>query len=664
MAIQIENGVLIEIQIGGQPIPPSHNVFKELMLYSGFGHTIPMAKLVILDMHNQFSSGEQNLVDGTKVSITIGKNVEETEPVTYDMLVFGKVQTGNAPQGYSRTAILIPDKPSYIIEAQREAIDGTSVTAIEQILGQHDLQMDSGELQVQDNMTWRNVGMTHVQHIEQILAHAYSGDQTCVKGCLDWDGTFYMRDLFTQLQQEPVATMFNVQLAEQVDNPIYVYDSRPDSTSGLFNALTNYGHAHQQHSLSGERIHLDEANPVVLGDGLALNEDIKNSIEFTTITSGGWFDSGTKPLGGFNMHEHYYDAAYLNTRHLSLFTESVRVITDRFRNLDLFAPIDYRHDQQHGEEDVSNSAYSGKYLITSKVIVIRESNYAEIYELTRSYITNPGTTPLVASSVSSQTPPKTNPPAPTTVDPADPTNERQVAQTPNPSIRTNDTAITEDQQLQRDLGEFDEARDAEGDNARSPLDSFIEDTKRNIDETLDSWRAQGEQFATENIVDKYGEGRDYLEAMGREFQSAIQKLEDLCNELLPSELDSLNIFGPQLGSIIGLLAGRVSDIDRLLADFENGLNGLIANGDIPNTFLNNPRLDTSCAQLDQIIRERTREANAAIPQNCLDRLALARLFLPQNDLARRLRDLERLINDMLCAQGNDDGGTRIQLGDA
>ena len=38
MAIELKNGVFLEIKINDQEIPPSSNVFKSLTMYSGIGY--------------------------------------------------------------------------------------------------------------------------------------------------------------------------------------------------------------------------------------------------------------------------------------------------------------------------------------------------------------------------------------------------------------------------------------------------------------------------------------------------------------------------------------------------------------------------------------------------------------------------------------------------
>lgn len=647
MAISLSGGVYLEIKINDIELPPANNVFRSLTMHSGIGFEIPVAILEVNDMHDMFNTGDLALVDGSKIEITFGKGNDEAEPRTIKTRILGKVKTEAQSQGYKRTATLIPDLPEYILEVQREAYTGTSDSVLSEIFGKYSIEVSKGQaLTCQDSMTWRNIGRSQIQFVKDIVSKAYSGPQTCVKAALDWD-TFYINDLFQELKQEPEIGMFNVANVSNKEGAVSLRESSIDTSSGFFNKLTNYGHTHVQHSIDGSLFKYEEAKPVVFGKGIPINEDVKNSIDLTSLTGGKFFDSGTAPLGASNMHENYYKAQYLNMRHLGLFTETVRGLCDSFNHFPLLACVEYEHVNTDSRQATKNEAFSGKYIIGNRTTVFRESHFTEVYTLYRSYVNEAGSTPLVGSeNTSSVTPKKTNK-APTAVDPGDPRNTKEIERATNPKVKTQTTEQTEQEQLARELGEHD--ADAEETSKLDTFNKFVEAQQAKVQKLLDDFEAEGKQFADSAIVKKYGEGKDYLEAVGREFQSAIQKLDEMCGELIPSELAALSLVGPNIGAVLGMLAGRVSQIDKLSGEFEDDLNALVANGDIPQSYLNNAKVNSTCQQIQERINEKRQGLD--IPTNCMDRLALAKLFLPQNDLARRLRRLESMINDMLCANG-------------
>lgn len=654
MAIELKNGVFLEIKVNEQEIPPSSNVFKSLTMYSGIGYEIPVAVLELNDVHAIFNTGDYALVDGTKVDIVLSQGVDRTgDSMEIKTRVLGKVKSETINTGLLRRATLVPDIPEYILEAQREFYDGTSATAITDILKKYSIEVKQpeGGLNLSDFMCWRNIGKSQIQFIKEILEHSYSGKSTCMKGCLDWNSTYFLNDLFQELKREPEVGMFNVSNVSGKENRIALRESSIDTTSGFFNKLTNYGHTHVQHSLSGDLLKFEKSEPEVFGDGLPLNEDLKNSIDLTSLTSGYYFDSGTAPLSASNMHEHYYKAQYLNMRHLSLFTETVRGICDNFNNLDLLQVCDYEHvnpEANQGEPSL-NESFSGKYIIGNKIIAIRSNHYSEIYTLYRSYVTDSGSTPLSESKNTSSVSPKQTNKVDTAVDPTDPHNETTLENTVNPKVKTDTANESEQIQLAKELGEYEEPAESQA-NPTDSFNKFVENQKKKIDKLLNDFEEEGRAFADQRIVDKYGEAKDYLTAVGREFQSAIQKMEELCNELIPSELAALDLFGPNLGDILGMVANRINRIDQLSKEFQADVNELASKGNIPDQYLNNPRVQSTCRQLNERIQDRMSDV-AMPPTNCLDRLALAKLFMPQNDLARRLQQLESLVNDLLCANG-------------
>ena len=199
MAIELKNGVFLEIKINDQEIPPSSNVFKSLTMYSGIGYEIPVAVLELNDVHAIFNTGDYALVDGTKVDIVLSQGVDRTgDSMEIKTRVLGKVKSETISAGLLRRATLVPDIPEYILEAQREFYDGTSATAITDILKKYNIEVKQpeGGLSLSDFMCWRNIGKSQIQFIKEILEHSYSGKSTCMKGCLDWNSTYFLNDLF------------------------------------------------------------------------------------------------------------------------------------------------------------------------------------------------------------------------------------------------------------------------------------------------------------------------------------------------------------------------------------------------------------------------------------------------------------------------------------
>ncbi|SBV38378.1 hypothetical protein BN7874_206 [Phage NCTB] len=649
MALEVGKGVYLQIKINDQELPPANNVFKELELHSGFGFNLPVAKLTLNDMHNFLSGGPYNLVDGTKVQLTFANDSDDNDPFEINCRVFGKVKTSPTNQGYTRTATLIPDLTEYTIEVKREARTGTSVAAIQEILGEHDIEVNLPEsgLTTTDSMNWLNIGRTHNTFVHDIVSKAYTGDQTCVKGVLDWGNIFYLRDLFTEIQQEPQAGCYNILPVDEHDTKVHFRETSADTTSGFFNKLSNYGHTHVQHNLEGPLDIFEESNPISLGAGLPVNSEVQGSIDLTSLTAGKGFDSGCAPLGAYNMHEFYYDAQYLNMRHLSLFTESIRGLTDYYTMLPLLQCVQYDHTDVEKAGTVNNSAYTGKYVVGNRSVVIRESHYAEIYTLYRCYISEAGTTPVVDGAT--DTSGKTTPSAETAVNPSDPNNNSKAATQTNPNIKSVSSSDTEATELAKELGEYD----ADAEEQKGLLDSFndfVQNQQDKLNSMLDDFKAQGQAFADENLADKYGEATDFIEAAGREFQSALKKLDDLCSSLIPSELAAIDLVGPDIGGFVGILADRVTSMDKLSKEFESGLNDMIDKGNIPSSYLNNPKISSKCSEIKEQLMDRVNTAE--LPNQCLDRLALMDLFLPQNTLARKLRLMENMINDLLCANGN------------
>lgn len=658
----IENKVYFTLKINDTPVSPSWNLFRKLLILNGFGLSAPQLQLTLNDMHG-YLTGDLAVNDGTKITVTVGKKEDLARDI--DFVVFGikHHNEGNANLIVLNCTI---DAPKYLMEAGKDVKKGSSIDALKDIAGKSGLTHVS-DLSTQDTMTWLNCGEPRHIYAQRITEHAWNGNQSCVVTTTNIYKELMTYDLFECLNKDPKVTFcysFDDNSKDVEGSPITVMEVCPVTISGAMNSWTNYGHSFSQHSLSGSDLNYEKANPLVLGDGLPLNKDLKSELEGSQLGWGSFFDVGCDgDVSAYNLHKNYYEAEYLNTRHRALFTEGLRVSIDAFTELKLFDTVKYTQTDNLDDMDQVNQRYIGKYIVGGQAIVIEGHHYVEVLDLYRSFVEESGKTNIVGSSNSSgagsspdpvggQVPVNTGGQAENMLPPLD-SGGQSVSSMGGADVPTPNSSSTDNKfkpQVDSVTDKANAVREQADSNSKPPIDitsSKFEDIKKEIE---DRFKKAGDSYKTPELLEKYGEDADYLDSMMREFSRAKDLL-SMCSLLGDCELVSLEIAKLKTPAILDELESRAEFLENKMGEMDNMIDDLISNGNLPNNFLDAPSTSLDCLDLGESVLDGFMNDN--LPDKCFDSVTWDKLVVPKLELSQLLDKIKDFIRDLLCTLGKE-----------
>lgn len=646
-SVHIQDKVYFSFKLNGNDLRGAQNIFSSVTILHGFGLNIPQMQLILNDMHG-YLTGDLSVNDGTRIEVTIGKNPESTKVSKF---VVTGIKHSNEDNGNLLIINCLLDCPKFTFEAARDNFKGTSISALNEAAGKAGLTHKT-DVSTSDTMRWINCGEPRSQFVQRITRHCYNGAQSCVITTPSIYHELLTYDLFKLEQKEPTVTFcysFDENSKDIKGDAILVEEVRPVTLSGVFNSWTNYGHVHDQHTMKGnDPLDFEKANPVVMGDGLPLNKDLKGEIEGSQISWGAFFDVGSSAdCSAFNIHEHFYEADYLNTRHLSLFTEGLKVSIDTFSDIKLFDTVQYNQTDNLDGGDAPNQRYIGKYVVGGQALAIRGHHYIEILDLYRSFVSESGKNNLVGGGSSSSA-----------IDGQIPSNAGGGSED-----MLGDDALMNGNDLNKDA--LDKTDNSFGNSVSSVTDkknlldeqgsgSFADQLGEKFDGMLndltDSFASASGDFAFDELVDKYGPNADFLDALMSEFQN-VKSLLDMCRGLSDLDILTLKMIKLKAPAILDSLEDRLDKINDLMGDMEGMINDAIANGELDGEKLNDATSNLEC--MDYINDAIENAINDILPEACLPQLDFNKVKLPQISLGQLGDKIDRFLEDLLCSMGKE-----------
>lgn len=638
-SVHIQDKVFFSFKLNGNELKGAQNIFSKVTILHGFGLTIPQMQLVLNDMHG-YLTGDLAVNDGTRIEVTLGKNPDTSK--TAKFVVVG-IKHGNDENGNLLYINCLLDAPKFNFEAARDIKNGSSIEALKYVAERGGLKHKT-DVSTSDTMRWINCGEPRSQFVQRITRHCYNGAQSCVYTCPNIYAELMTFDLFKLLEKEPVATFcysFDEDSKDIKGSAILVEEVRPVTISGVFNSWTNFGHVHDQHTMKGNKpLDFVKANPVVMGDGLPLNQDLKSEIEGSQISWGAFFDVGTSAeCSAFNLHGKFYDADYLNTRHLALFTEGLKISIDTFTDLSLYDTVQYTQTDNLDGGDVPNQRYDGKYLIGGQAIVIQGHHYIEVLDLYRSFVAESGKNNLVGGGANSA------------VDGQIPSNAggglEEDGMMNGGNVSVDDATANKFEDKVSSVTD----KDAFGEQSLSDkLSSMGDKFSGQLDDLKNKFKETSQDFSFDSLVDKYGSDADFLDALMSEFSGA-KALLDLCRSLGDLELASLEFAKLNAPSIFDALEERLDWINDLMSGMEGDINDLIGSGELDGESLKDAHANLEC--LDYINNALEDAVNGLLPDACLPNLIFDNIKLPQLELGQIADKIDKFLEDLLCSIGKE-----------
>lgn len=291
-------------------------------------------------------------------------------------------------QGSSRTyqfrlnsfkEILDPTGPTYEVDAYYDAITwwlassadmtrGTSADVIESIATKCNFP-NFFKTNTADYQVWIQRNMRYHEYASFIASHGYLNDNSCMQLAFDLSGNLIYKDV---TDKRSVSEVFST--AKYQEGSLIATDFKVKNRSGLLNALSGYADEMLAPSvITGGSPDIFKTVPITkLTNKLMVNADIYNNVEKGRVLYA--------PVDCGNVHANYIKAKYQNARIASTYAFGLELITPQISKVSLLDFIQFV-SQQPGEK--SDNAFSGTYLVTSRVVYIQGINYYEKIEAVR-----------------------------------------------------------------------------------------------------------------------------------------------------------------------------------------------------------------------------------------------------------------------------------------
>lgn len=596
----------ISLMIDGKSLPPSPGLIRSVDIIENV-FSIPCALMVFIDRNNVLRD-KNAIVDGTQITITMGSKIENAETFTFATFGVKEFDEGGL-RGLRVLAAINATK--FIYDTKGFSVRGTSIQALQKICDSTGFTLDSN-VQTDDNMLWLSATQSPKRFTHEIEQHMWINEDALPKVAISTDKKIIVRDINAELNKQAEYVMcFNV---AHEGNELAIKEFRPKSVSGVMNGVSNYGERLLWTSSDGKTNELKGVS-VKGKDPLNVNSDIREGIVGTR-------QAYAKPTNDINLHKNFQYAYYNWKRQSMAYTESARALyVGGVSGIPLLSCVEARTSfPQRDGNGVTDYKTSGNWIVIGRTRSYRDSSYAESFLLSRNFTPVKGETNVGGGS--------------------------NILNIPVPTV----ASILRPFQINTNIKQAIDGS--------SLIDSIFSNHELRLNVMLDQFTSDSDMFSFPELAEKYGEGADYLKALMKEFSFA-QFLTGICEAMNQLEKLSVNIaidFGP---SILSALASRVSTMEGMLDSFTGDINGLIANGDIPDYYMGGPQFSQSC--VSNKLSDLQNAIKDELPDKCLDASSISKLMGPSTSLSQMIRQAEEDLRNMLCAMGDGtvDGSSKF-----
>ncbi len=367
MAYALKNRLFASILFDGREFPFEANALDFIHLSSSVRSALPILTFRITDV-TKFLTRNNFLVDGTPITITVGKEQQKTA-YGFRLFSFNEIPS-NSPE-YKVYAYL--DAPLYWSSSLSEVQQGSSNEVLNALATRCGLTYSG--VNTTDSQVWIPQNLPIREFVRRIQQHGWANDSSCMKSGITTAKEFRYRNV-SDFASYPVKDFFSTGKASDKIKPMIDYAI--ETRAGFFNVSTGY----KEERIVQSVIDDDEtyANLTLRKNSskLMMNASVRDRLDQNKV--------GYSPVDVGNTHANYERADYQNRRLANLFTLSLDLLTSEFTEADLMDVVSVEVDLP----DVKGSRqYSGKYLVLSKVIYVKGGNYYEKLELARHGLNDP-----------------------------------------------------------------------------------------------------------------------------------------------------------------------------------------------------------------------------------------------------------------------------------
>jgi hypothetical protein len=362
MPYVIKNRLFAAILFNGQEFPFEINALDYIHISSSVKTYLPILTLKLTDI-TKFLTLNNFLVDGTLVTVTVGRdNLQKT---SFNFRLFSFKEFPAADPKYVIHAYL--DAPLYWTSSLSEFKKGSSSSVLGQLAQLTGLSY-SGPT-TSDAQVWIPQNRRISEFARFVCSHGWSNASSCMQIGVTASKELRYRNV-SDFAQFPVKDFFDTtKITDQV-KPMTSYSIA--NSAGFFNVNSGYGDRRITQGVSTEDEEISTLTLQKNSAKLMMNTAVRSSIQRNRVLYA--------PVDVGNVHANYERALYQNRRLSNLFVMGMEIQTPVFSEADLLDVVSLAIEVP----DVKGSKqYSGKYLVTEKVVYVTGANYFEKLVLAR-----------------------------------------------------------------------------------------------------------------------------------------------------------------------------------------------------------------------------------------------------------------------------------------
>lgn len=374
--LRYDNGLELDVNIGGVELPDNVFSFGHLHLVSGAQFHLPMFELSFADESDVLRKSGVSLYDGTDVAITLGVSSSAKENYNFRLFTAKQQPVGNIVK-YQINGYL--DSPLFMGVSTTKAHRGTTAEVIQSIA--EECGLTANVATTTDNQVWRQANMKNCDFVRYLALHGYVSEEALMGVAVRLDKELRYLDLNALEPSDRWMSYTNTD-----SNTIEIVDHQfLDLTAGR-NFIRGYRASMVDQKVEESVVHKDtQINP--RASRIGVNQDVQAQIERSRVEFSPSYSEG-------DVHDNWARARHQNLRGYALNSSTARALTTNQSGVDVFDSINI--DSSFAARDGSDAAggqnsREGQYIVTGKTIMLHGRNYAERINLIRGGINTEST---------------------------------------------------------------------------------------------------------------------------------------------------------------------------------------------------------------------------------------------------------------------------------
>lgn len=321
---------------------------SELNITESTKYAVPLLYLELQDASQFFTRNP--LYDGQLLTVSILTNGIALQQSKYRVYAFKTRFTGTAVTVQIDAYL---DCPKYWFETSIRTFNSNSSSVISEIASKCGLKADV--VSTNDKQLWCQGNMSNSKFCHYLASHGYKTKSSYMVVALNAESKLIYRDV-----NHIKDGYFNVTQYTQVENSYTATDVAVSSISGLNNCIGG-GYGLKLVDQQKSKIH----NDLTVTKSVDYNTEVADSISQSVVRF-----SNLRP----DVTSNLWVGNYQNMRFSKLFSAEASMIINNYTKITLLNKINLTALLYDGAPDKVNS---GEYIVDTRSIIIRGSNYAE-----------------------------------------------------------------------------------------------------------------------------------------------------------------------------------------------------------------------------------------------------------------------------------------------